>query len=263
MRVRSALEKRLVNFFFARGGVLIGVLGWELLARSADLAFFPPLSDVVLRLIELTLSGQIVGNLSTSLANFFLGFALCVVIGVPVGLLMGVYPRIRGALDIYVNALLTAPTLILAPIFFTLFGLSRWAIVSIIISYGLFIIIISAEGAVAAADAALIEMAKSYGASESQVLREVVTPAALPLVFAGLRIGAGRCVKGMINGEMFIAVVGLGAIIINAGRSFDSTTVLAILLLVILVALFISGAVRMVDRRVTAWVPETARGAGI
>lgn len=207
--------------------------------------------------------GQIFGNLATSLANFFLGFVFCVVVGVPVGLLMGVYPRVRDALDIYVNALLTAPTLILAPIFFTLFGLSRWAIVAIIISYGLFIIIISAEGAVSAADAALIEMARSYGASESQVIREIVTPAALPLVFAGLRIGAGRCVKGMINGEMFIAVVGLGAIIINAGRSFDATTVLAILVLTIIVALIISGAVRMVDRRVTAWVPDTARSGAI
>ena len=257
----QVLRARLVNFVFARGGIVLFAGAWEWFARSADLVFFPPISQVVLRLVDLTLTGQIVGNLRSSLANFLIGFGICVVVGVPLGLLMGVFRRLRLALDLYVNALLTAPTLVLAPIFFTLFGLSRWAIVLVIISYGLFIMIISSEGAVSAADDALIEMATSYGATRSQIVRQVITPAAMPLVFAGIRLEAGRSVKGMINGEMFIAVVGLGAIIINAGRSFDATTVLAVLVLTILVALAINALVRIVDRRLNAWLPDTARSA--
>jgi ABC-type nitrate/sulfonate/bicarbonate transport system permease component len=260
---RQVRRKAAVNFFFARGGVVLGVLLWEGTARALDYAFFPPLSRVFARLIELTVTGQIVGNLASSLQNFAIGFAICIVVGVPVGLLMGVYPRVRHALDVYVNALLTAPTLILAPIFFTLFGLSRWAIISIIVSYGLFIIIISAEGAVSSVDPALLEMARCYGAGDRQIMTSIVTPASLPLVFAGIRIGAGRCVKGMVNGEMFIAVVGLGAIIINAGRTFDATSVLAVLVLTIMVALVISAAIRLVDRKLTGWLPETSRSGGM
>lgn len=247
--------------FFASAGPVIAIIGWEAIGQIYRFPFFPPLSAVVWRLWELMLSGEIFGNLLSSLSNFALGLAFCVIVGVPLGLAMGILPRLRSALNIYVNAFLTAPSLVLAPIFFTIFGLSRWAIVSVIISYGLFIIIVSSEGAVASVDDSLVEMAVAYGASRQQVVAEIIIPGTTPLVFAGLRLGAGRCVKGMINGEMFIAAVGLGAIIINAGRRFDATTVLAVLILTVFVALGVSAVIRLIDRRLTRWLPDTSRSA--
>ena len=237
----------------------LGAAAWEAVGWIAGFAYFPPLSRVVARLGELTADGEIIGNLAVSLSNLLIGFLICVVLGVPIGLLMGVSRRLHHALDVYVHALLTAPSLVFAPIFFSVFGLSRWAVVAVIVTYSLFIIIASSEGAVAAVDESLVEMATAYGASRRQVFWQIVVPASLPLVFAGLRIGAGRAVKGMINGEMFIAAVGLGAIIINAGRRFDATTVLAILLVTIATALIVSAGLQALDRRVTAWLPDTQR----
>ena len=78
---------------------------------------------------------------------------------------------------------------------------------------------------------------------------------------AGIRLGVGRAVKGMINGEMFIAVVGLGGVVMTAGRNFDAETVLAVMLLIILVAFGAVGLVERIDRRLTAWLPETSRDA--
>ena len=75
----------------------------------------------------------------------------------------------------------------------------------------------------------------------------------------GIRLGIGRAVTGMINGEMFIAVVVLGRILIQAGGCFDSESVLAVLLAVALVALGAVGLVQWVDRRVNGWLPQTAR----
>lgn len=237
----------------------LGAVVWEAIGWIAQFPYFPPLSRVLVRLAELVAEGEILGNLAISLGNFAIGFAICVVVGVPVGLLMGVSRRLHHALDIYVHALLTAPSLVFAPIFFSLFGLSRWAVVAVIVTYALFIIIASAEGAVAAVDERLVEMATAYGASKRQIFWNIVVPASLPMVFAGLRIGAGRAVKGMINGEMFIAAIGLGAIIINAGRRFDATTVLAILLVTIGTALVVSAGLQVIDRRVTRWLPDTQR----
>ena len=237
----------------------IGAALWELVGRTADAAFFPPLSEVLARLWELILSGDILTNLAGSLGNFALAFGFCIVVGVPVGMLMGLSDRLRSALDIYVNAFLTAPSLIFAPIFFAIFGLSRWSIVAVIVMYSLFIIIVSAEGAVRSVEAPLREMARSFNASPVQTFFRVLLPASLPLIFAGLRLGAGRGVKGMINGEMFIAAVGLGALLMSAGRGFDAATVLAVLLVIIVVALVIARLIQAIDARATAWLPSTDR----
>lgn len=92
------------------------------------------------------------------------------------------------------------------------------------------------------------------------MLLRVVLPAAAPMILAGVRLGVGRAVTGMINGEMFIAVVGLGHVVTEAGGRFDSAGVLAVLLVVIAVALTATALVQAVDRRVTRWVPKTSRG---
>lgn len=240
-------------------GIVTALVLWELVARITEFPFLPPFTAVAMRLVELTVDGEILGNLATSLSNLAIGFAICLVVGIPVGLAMGISRRVHHALDIYVNALLTAPSLVFAPIFFALFGLSRWAIVAVIVTYGLFIIIVSAESAVKEVDPAIVEMAVAYGADRRSVIREIVLPSAVPGIMAGVRLGSGRAVKGMINGEMFIAAVGLGAIIINAGRRFDATTVLAVMLITILAALVVASLVRLVDRRLTNWLPDTAR----
>lgn len=242
-------------------GVSLGTLAlaWETIARVTEFPFLPPLSRVLGRLAELVRDGAILGNLSTSLTNFAIGLAVCIGVGVPVGIAMGVSSRTRAALDIYVNAFLTAPSLVFAPIFFAIFGLSRAAIVAVIITYGLFIIIVSAEGAVKAVQYDVVEMANAYGASRRDIVREVVIPSSIPGVMAGIRLGAGRAVKGMINGEMFIAAVGLGAIIIRAGRRFDAETVLAVLIVTVVTALLIGVLIQIIDKRLTHWLPDNAR----
>jgi ABC-type nitrate/sulfonate/bicarbonate transport system permease component len=185
--------------------------------------------------------------------------AVSVVVGVGVGLLMGAYRKVDQALDLYVYALLTAPSLVFAPIFFSIFGLGRASIIGVIVMYATFIIVINTATAIHPVPVALIEMGRSFCASDRQVFRRIVIPVAMPLIMAGLRLGMGRAVKGMINGEMFIAAVGLGALVMDAGRRFDAETILAVLLVIIAVAVATMKLVQLLDRRVTAWLPSNAR----
>ncbi len=185
---------------------------------------------------------------------------MSLVFGLTLGLLMGVYRRVEMALDIYVRAMLTAPSLVFAPIFFTLFGLDRITIVGVIVLYSTFIIVLNTAEAVKGAPRSLVEMARCYGAGDRFVMRRVIVPAALPLIMAGVRLGAGRAVKGMINGEMFVAVVGLGGVVMTAGRNFDAETVLAVMMLVVVLAFVVVWLVERVDQRLTSWLPETSRG---
>lgn len=239
--------------------LVLGALIWEVFGRVADLAFAPPLSEVLVRLVELTRDGKIIASTTASITNLLVGFAVSVVAGVLIGLAMGVSRRVNAALEIYVNALLTAPSLVFAPIFFSLFGLSRWSIIALIIMYAMFIIIVSTKDAVRSVPEPLVEMARCYGAGREQLYRKILVPAALPLIGAGIRVGAGRAVKGMVNGEMFISVVGLGALIMDAGRTFDAASILAVLLVVLVIARIITKLIEVADQRLNGWVPSSTR----
>jgi ABC-type nitrate/sulfonate/bicarbonate transport system permease component len=239
----------------------VGAVVWEVVGHLAGVAFFPPLSAVLARLAEMVASGQILSSVGDSLVNLVIGFAISLVLGVVVGVAMGRYRKVEAALGAYVYGLLTAPSLVFAPIFFSLLGAGRGSIVAVVVMYAVFVMVINTASAIQTVPAHLVEMARSYGASERQILFQVMLPAAAPMIMAGVRLGVGRAVTGMINGEMFIAVVGLGRIVTQAGGRFDGAGVLAVLLVIIAVALGAVGLVQAVDRRITRWVPATARDA--
>jgi ABC-type nitrate/sulfonate/bicarbonate transport system permease component len=230
-----------------------GVLVWEALGRALGFPWLPPFSRVVAATADLIASGRILGNLVASLAGLAIGYTFSVVVGVVVGALMARYRKVEYALDLYVNAMLFAPSIIFAPIFFTLFGLSDITRVGVIVLYTVFIIVINTFTGFRGVDPALVEMARSFGATERQLFVRVLLPASLPMVFAGLRLGMGRAVKGRINGEMFIALVGLGALLHKYGGQFDAERVLGITLVVLAVALVLARLVQWLDRRLTAW----------
>jgi len=242
-------------------GLIAGAILWELIGRIAGLSFFPPLSGVLERLVELTAEGKIIGNLLNSLTNLVIGFGLSAAIGIGLGMAMGAYRKAEMALDFYVYALLTAPTLVFAPLFFSVFGPanSRLSILGVIFMYTVFIIIVNTTSAIRNVPAPLVEMGRSYCASERQLFLKIILPAATPLIMAGLRLGMGRAVKGMINGEMFIAIVGLGQVVTAAGGRFDAEGVLAVLIVIISVAMVAVKLVQIVDRRLTGWLPSNAR----
>jgi ABC-type nitrate/sulfonate/bicarbonate transport system permease component len=244
------------SFLLQLGSILGGLIVWETVARIWEPSFLPPATSVAQRLWEMTVDGEIWVHLSGSLANLAIGFLISLVAGLAIGILMGRYPFIEAALDVYVYAMLTAPVLVFAPIFFAIFGLGRGAIVGVVVMYAIFVMIINTTDGIKATPKDLLEMAKSFNATGWQTVRFVVLPAAGPMIMAGVRLGSGRAVKGMINGEMFIAVVGLGGLVRRAGQVFDSVTVLAIVALIVMVALLLSAVVQWVDRRITHWLPS-------
>lgn len=236
-----------------------GAVLWEIVGLVADVPFFPPLHTVLARLWEMVVDGQILGNLGTSLGNLALGYGISLLIGLVVGTAMGRYRRVNAALGVYVYALLTAPSLVFAPIFFSILGAGQASIVGVIVMYSTFVMIITTASAVSNVPTSLVEMGRSFRANEWQLVTRVILPAATPTILAGARLGMGRAVLGMINGEMFIAVVGLGRIVTQAGGRFDGASVLAVLLVIIVVALSAVGLVQLVDRRLTSWLPKTVR----
>jgi NitT/TauT family transport system permease protein len=244
------LGRRLQPYALA---VVLALVAWEILGRVLHFPFLPPFSRVLAASWDLTLDGKILANLAASLTSLAIGYALAVVLGVSTGALMGRSRDVEYLLDPYVNVFLASPSLIYVPVLFALFGVSRASQVAIVFIYAFFIIVVNTMTGIRAVDGALVEMARSFGASERQLFWQVILPAAMPTTMAGLRMGMARAVKGMINGEMFIALIGLGALLRTYGGRFHVEKVLGILIYIVIVALVGAGAVQVIDRRVTHW----------
>lgn len=258
-RQRAQLELSNLRVIFGVGSLVGGLALFELLAILSGQPYYPRPTEISQRLSDLFLQGTIFSSLWRSLQNLFLGFSISLVSGIALGLLSGRYELLERMLRPYVNALLTTPTVVFAPIYFALFGTSRWSIVGLIVHYSVFYLLINSTTAVRGVDRGLIEMSMVFGADEKQRMRLILLPSALPLIFASMRVAMSRSVKGMINGEVLIAVVGLGAINQDYARVFDLAGVFAVATVVVGVAMLLSVLIIQLDKRINYWVPNARK----
>ena len=235
-----------------------GLAVWEIGGRAWGIPFLPPFSTVLQASIRLFLAGGIARDLSISLGNLLLGYGLAVGCGVGVGLVTGRYRKVEYALDPILTGMLASPKLLFVPVLYAMFGVSRNAQIAVIFLSAVFIITANTTSAVRTVDPATVQMALAFGANQRQLFWKVLLPGSLPLTMAGLRLGMGRAVAGMITGEMFITLFGLGARLRTYGNRFDTVGVFAVLLIVVSFALICTYAVRRVERRLTRWTGPTA-----
>jgi ABC-type nitrate/sulfonate/bicarbonate transport system permease component len=254
-----ALPAHLASLSWRAGPALAALVGgvvvWELASRTVDLPFMPPVGAIANAFWRMLRSGEIFESVRDSMTVLLLGFGLAVVAGVPVGLVTGRYRRAGNAIDPYLDALLSVPSLLLVPIFFGLFGLGRGTHVAVVFVYTFVVIAVMTRSGLATLDPALVEMARSFGASESQILRRVLLPGALPSVIAGLQLGVGRAIRGLINVEMLLGSAGLGALLRRYGARFDAASVYGVLIVLVALALAGSQLLHMAYRRLDPSAP--------
>lgn len=231
-----------------------GAVAWELFGRLAGIRFLPPLSQVLFAGMELIRSGQMLRPLVASLLSLAIGYGLAVALGVVFGGVMARVQTVAYIFNPYLNAFLATPKIVLLPVMYTFFGLSRVVQVAVIFLSAFFVIVLNTMRGIQTVDPAYIEMTRAFGANEKQLFWKVLLPGALPLTMAGLRLGIGHAVKAMITGEMFITVFGMGALLRTYGGRFDAEKVFAILLVVIGVGLGCGFIVQAIERRLTHWM---------
>jgi NitT/TauT family transport system permease protein len=238
--------------------VLSLALLWEVAGRVMDSTLIPPLSQIAAAWWKLWSSGKLLTNLGMSLTTLATGFFLAALFGVVLGLLMGRFRAVEHFLDFYVNALMSAPSTAFVPVLILWFGLGIESRIAVVFLFAVFVIIINTMTGVKQVDTILVEMARSFGAREREIFFKIMLPAALPAIMAGLRLGMGRAVKGMVTAEMLLTLTGIGAMIMQYGSSFATDSLFAVILTILMVALLTMKAVQWVDRRLTGWKAEIA-----
>jgi NitT/TauT family transport system permease protein len=231
---------------------------WEVAGRMLDSVLIPPLSQIGAAWWRLLASGKLLSNLTMSLATLIAGFFLAVLFGVVIGLLMGRFRAVEHFLDLYVNALMSAPTTAFVPVLILWFGLGMESRIAVVFLFAVFVIIINTMTGVKQVDSVFVEMARSFGAKEKEIFFKIILPAAMPAIMAGVRLGMGRAVKGMVTAEMLLTLTGIGAMIMQYGSAFATDSLFAVILTILIIAMITMKLVQWLDQRLTGWKVEIA-----
>ena len=261
----KSLWHRLEPTILGSASIVILLLLWEVLPRIITMKagtklFFTTPSQIVGTLWQLFSTGAIWTPLGVSASGFALGLGLAIVVGLPLGVLIGRSRTLNAMLDPFVTAFNATPRLVFLPLVMLWFGLGLWTKVVIVFIGALFPILINTYEGVRNADRTLINVVRSFGASEWDVARLVVVPNAMPYIIAGLRLAIGRAVLGVVVAEFFGSESGLGVMMVQAAGRYQVDVVFSGLIVFAVLSLLLTWMVQLLENRLSRWRPQRAGG---
>lgn len=239
------------------GGASLAVVlvAWELFARAqfVDPLFLPAPTTVAAETWKLLSTGEILPDLKISATEFLAGFVLALATAIPLGLAAGWYRRLHYMTNPFVATLYSLPRIALVPWILLLFGIGYWPKVVMVFMGVFFPVIINARDGVRTVDRDYLRLARSFGASQLLTFVSVVLPASVPFILAGIRVGIGTGLIGLIIAEFITASGGLGFVIHVAGHELQTPTVFAGVVILAAISLALTRAVDRIERRFSGW----------
>ena len=231
--------------------LIIWCVLWEIVGRAELIKLLlPPFTDVLAAIAELTAKASFWTATATTLRCFAIGMAFAVLVGVPLGILMGRSKAADRLLGMWVNVFVSAPLSALVPILMILFGLGETTVILSVFLFAVWIIALDTQAGVAHMQRSLEEMARSYGASPSQLYSKIIFWAALPEILAGIRIGFIRGVKGVVIGQLLVSIIGYGELFELYSRNFLLAEFWALTVLLFAFAMVVAEAVGAIEKRI-------------
>jgi len=239
------------------GSVGLVLLVWELYGRAQDTTlFFVPFTSVVGALWQLAQTTEFWDAFRQTLIPFVWGWVLSLVVGVIAGLLIGRFRTFDALTKPYVTFLNALPVSTLVPIAVILLGIGYASRILVVFLFGVVEVTLNTAAGVRYVNRDLVEMGESFNASQWRLFRRVILPAASPGILAGVRIGTGRAVVGMVVVEILLVAVGMGRLILRYRGRFQSAELFAVVLALIIFGILLQWLARRVERRASKWKYE-------
>ncbi len=233
--------------------VIAFLIGWQLLGQSVNPILFSPPSVVLGVFVKYWLNGILPSATLITLQTLFVGFFISVLIGIPLGLVMG---RSKGAeygLDPWVNLIYSTPVVAIIPLVAIWFGSNFLSSYLIVFITALFPIMINTTTGVKDVSRDLLQTGRSFGFSGTALWRKVVLPSSLPYIMTGLRLGIGASIIGALLAELFMYVVGLGFILIYYEAVFNTPLVICGVLITMALGVGFTELVKFAEKRISPW----------
>lgn len=232
------------------------VLGlWELAAQEGwinSLVTSSP-SQMVSSGRELWNDGTLLPAIGSTASLFGIGFGVSILIGLPVGALLGWYRTLNAVVDPWVSILYASPRIAFIPILTVWLGVGQTAQVALVVLMAAFPILINVASGVSSVDRDHLQVARSFLASNRDILLSVALPGSVPAIISGIRQGLVQGLVGTVVAEYFIGTTGLGGVIIQAGQSLQTGEAIFCTLLFALAALVLTAMLGALERRLDRW----------
>jgi NitT/TauT family transport system permease protein len=226
---------------------------WEIFGRQVNPLFMSYPSKIVLGAISLIQAGVLQEALLESLRTLVLGYVGGAVFGVLVGLAVGRYREVEAALDWLINAFYATPLVALIPLVILWFGLGFTAKLFIVFLFTLFPVLINTSIGVKNVNRSLIDVGVAFVANERQIFTKIILPASLPYIMAGLRLGIGRAIIGMVTAEFFTAISGLGGLVVKYGNQFRTDEMLVPVIILMGLGVLLTGSLQRAEQLIAPW----------
>ena len=241
------------------GSVLFVILVWAALCwlKIFPPLFLPPPATIIKQLYLMTIQDydgvSLIVHLLVSLGRVMIGFIGAVIIGVPLGLLMGRSRVADAIINPFIQLYRPVPPLAYIPILIVWFGIGELPKILLIFVGTVPIIIMNTLSGVRSVKESAIRAALALGATNWQLLRYVLLPSALPQIFAGMRVGVGIAWTCLVAAEMIAATSGLGWMILNASRYLRTDIIFVGILVIGMIGLIIDALLRLIEKWAVPW----------
>lgn len=234
--------------------LLAAYAGW---AGARQSFYFPPLGDIGERFAELWLFDRVPSDLLPSLRRLGIGYLLCVVLGVVAGLILGAIRLVQQAVQPFMEFLRALPSVALIPFGILVFGTGDSMKIFIIVVGAVWPILLNTIDGVRGVDRGMLEMARAYGVARWARIREIVIPATLPRVVAGMRTSLSIAIILMVVSEMVASSDGVGYFVLESQRRFAISDMWAGIVLLGLIGYLANFLFVRAERSVLRWHRES------
>jgi NitT/TauT family transport system permease protein len=255
-RLRAETQERLLAIVSPLALLVVWqVLSWM---KLLDARFIPSpitIGEGAYRLVE---SGELWTHLGVSLWRLAAGFVVAAVPGVLIGLVMGLSRWVRLILDPIVAATYPIPKIAILPLIMLFFGIGEVSKIVIIAVAVVYLVLINTMVGVMTIDPVYFDVAKNYGAPWPKLFTRVIIPGALPLIFAGLRLGLGVSLIVIVAAEFVAAKSGIGYLIWISWETLVIENMFVGIIVITVLGVVTTLLLREIERAVIPWRRERA-----
>lgn len=231
--------------------VAAAILALEALCRLGfvnRLTMIPP-SEMAVALAGLLASGRVAADIRFTLQNTAAAIAISVFAGFAIGAAVHELPRLRRVLDPLFSAYYAVPTFVLYPLLIVAFGIGAGSLIAMGAMFGVVAMIINTLIGLDRVPASLVKTARVMGLGGLRAMLLVRLPAALPTLVTGMKLAVAYSVIGVVAAEFILATAGVGKRIAFAYNDFDTRTMYALMLLIIVAVMLLNGLLYAWEQR--------------
>ncbi|HYM51803.1 MAG TPA: ABC transporter permease [Candidatus Limnocylindrales bacterium] len=265
--LKAIVSDRRVALWSASSIVAV-LIFWEVAADLHLISqyFFSSPSAIVATGLREVQEASFWSDLGISTLEFVVGYCLAMLVGIPLGFLIGWNRRTGYVLEPWLHGLNSTPTLALMPLVVLWFGLGIESKFAIVFISAMVPVVVNLYVGVRTLDPRLLRVARSFGARRRVLLRSIIIPGLLSFVFVAARIAVGRSVSGVVVGEFYASQSGLASRIFQAGINAQTSKLFFGALTITVLAMLGFRLVDAVQNRALAWrrvTPTRARRAAL